>query len=284
MTATILDGRAMAKEMRDDLARRVAVFGAWHTHTPTLGVVHVYSDPSAERYVRSLQIACNRVGMNFKYFMLHRTATQTELETAIRGLSADPDVDGVLIQMPLPNKFDSASAVAALDSRKDIDGVHPTNIGLLNQNKPALVPNTPAGGLLILRRYGIEIEGRDAVVIGRSPVVGGPMSILLLNNQATVEICHRFTRNLPDKVKRADIVVTAAGKIGLVNGEMLKPGAVVIDFGINVRPDGTICGDVDFESAVQVAGAITPVPGGTGPVTTMVLLDNVLKAAMATRK
>jgi methylenetetrahydrofolate dehydrogenase (NADP+)/methenyltetrahydrofolate cyclohydrolase len=169
--------------------------------------------------------------------------------------------------MPLPANFDSAAAVRCLDPHKDIDGVHPNNIGLLNQNKPSLVPNTPAGGMLIMRRYGIEIEGRDAVVIGRSPVVGGPMSIMLLNSHATVEICHRFTRNLAEKVRRADIVVTAAGRIGLINGEMLKPGAVVIDFGI----------------AVQGAGAITPVPGGTGPVTTMVLLENVLKAAVAAR-
>ena len=283
MSATILDGRALAKEMREALTHKVSAFGAEHRHTPTLGVIHVYGDPSAERYVRSLQVWCNRVGMNFKYFLLHHTTTQAELETAIRGLSADADVDGVLIQLPLPAKFDSATAVACLDPSKDIDGVHPNNIGLLNQNKPALVPNTPAGGMLIMRHYGIEIEGRDAVVIGRSPVVGGPMSILLMNNHATVEICHRFTRNLPEKIKRADIVVTAAGRIGLVTGEMLKPGAVVIDFGINVRPDGSICGDVDYESAVQVAGAITPVPGGTGPVTTMVLLENVLKAAIAAR-
>ncbi|NTW02994.1 MAG: bifunctional 5,10-methylenetetrahydrofolate dehydrogenase/5,10-methenyltetrahydrofolate cyclohydrolase [Oscillochloris sp.] len=282
MAATILDGRALAREMREDLIVRVAGFVAQHNHTPTLGVVHVYGDRSAERYVRSLQISCNRVGMNFKYFLLHHTATQRELEKAIAMLSADPDVDGVLIQMPLPAKYDSAAAVFNLDHRKDIDGVHPINVGLLNQGKPSLVPNTPAGGMLLIERYGIELNGRDVVMIGRSAIVGGPMSTMMLNAQATVEICHRFTRNLPEKVRRADIVVTAAGKIGLVTGEMLKPGATIIDFGINVRTDGTICGDVDFASAVEVAGAITPVPGGTGPVTTMVLLDNVLKAAIAT--
>lgn len=282
MPATVLDGRAMAREMREDLSLRVAAYVAQHNHTPTLGVIHVYGDRSAERYVRSLQISCNRVGMNFKYFLLHHTATQYELEKAIHMLSTDPDVDGVLIQMPLPLKYDSAAAVSRLDHRKDIDGVHPINVGLLNQNKPSLVPNTPAGGILILERYGIELAGRDAVVIGRSAIVGGPMSTMLLNAEATVEICHRASRNLADKVRRADIVITAAGKIGLVTGDMLKPGATIIDFGINVRPDGTICGDVDYASAFEVAGAITPVPGGTGPVTTMVLLNNVLKAAIAT--
>ena len=284
MSAVILDGRALAREMRDDLVRRVAAFSDRHQHTPTLGVVHVFGDPSADWYVRSLQNACNRVGMNFKYYMLHKTSTQTELEQAIRGLSNDAEIDGIIIQMPLPAKFDSAAAVAYLDPIKDIDGVHPINVGLLNQNKPSLVPNTPAGGMLLLEHYGIELEGLDAVVIGRSAIVGGPMATLLLNKSATVEICHRFTRNLPDKVKRADIVVTAAGKPGLVTGEMLKPGAVIIDFGINEVGQGKIVGDVDFESAVKVAGAITPVPGGTGPVTTMVLLNNVLKAALATHQ
>ncbi|EFO80033.1 methenyltetrahydrofolate cyclohydrolase [Oscillochloris trichoides DG-6] len=282
MAAMVLDGRALAREMRDDLSLRVAAYVAQHYHTPTLGVIHVYGDRSAERYVRSLQISCNRVGMNFKYYLLHHTATQRELESAIYTFSADPNVDGIIIQMPLPIKYDSAAAVGQLDHRKDIDGVHPINVGLLNQNKPSLVPNTPAGGMLILERYGIELAGRDAVVIGRSAIVGGPMSTMLLNAEATVEICHRATRNLADKVRRADVVVTAAGKIGLVTGDMLKPGATVIDFGINVRPDNTICGDVDYASAFEVAGAITPVPGGTGPVTTMVLLNNVLKAAIAT--
>jgi methylenetetrahydrofolate dehydrogenase (NADP+)/methenyltetrahydrofolate cyclohydrolase len=282
MTAVVLNGRALAREMREDLSLRVAAYVAQHNHTPTLGVIHVYGDKSAERYVRSLQISCNRVGMNFKYFLLHHTATQRELENAIHTFSADVNVDGVLIQMPLPAKYDSAAAVFRLDHRKDIDGVHPINVGLLNQGKPSLVPNTPAGGMLLLHRYGIELDGRDVVMIGRSAVVGGPMSTMMMNAQATVEICHRFTRNLPDKVRRADIVVTAAGKIDLVTGDMLKPGATVIDFGINVRADGTICGDVHYASAFEVAGAITPVPGGTGPVTTMVLLDNVLKAAMAT--
>ncbi|MEI7770171.1 MAG: bifunctional 5,10-methylenetetrahydrofolate dehydrogenase/5,10-methenyltetrahydrofolate cyclohydrolase [Chloroflexales bacterium] len=282
MAAIVLNGRALARELREDLSLRVAAYVAQHNHTPTLGVIHVYGDKSAERYVRNLQVSCNRVGMNFKYFLLHHTATQRELENAIHTFSADVNVDGVLIQMPLPVKYDSAAAVSRLDHRKDIDGVHPINVGLLNQGKPSLVPNTPAGGMLILERYGIEVAGRDVVMIGRSAIVGGPMSTMLLNAEATVEICHRATRNLADKVRRADIVVTAAGKVDLVMGDMLKPGATVIDFGINVRPDGTMCGDVNYASAFEVAGAITPVPGGTGPVTTMVLLDNVLKAAIAT--
>jgi methylenetetrahydrofolate dehydrogenase (NADP+)/methenyltetrahydrofolate cyclohydrolase len=188
-------------------------------------------------------------------------------------------VDGVIVQMPLPAHLNPTSAIGALDPRKDVDGLHPLNLGRLAQGLPALVPNTPAGGIELLRRYAVPLAGRKAVVVGRSNVVGKPMALLLLQEQATVTICHSRTPDLAAEVRQGDIVVVAAGRAGLVTGAMLKPGTVVVDFGINVDAEGKLRGDVNFEEASAVAGAITPVPGGTGPVTTMMLLRNTLQAA-----
>ena len=197
----------------------------------------------------------------------------------LRELSADRAISGILIQLPLPADLVSTSAIAQLDPRKDVDGVHPISAGLLAQGLPGLLPNTPAGGMELLRRNGIPLAGKRAVVIGRSNIVGKPMALLLLQENATVTIAHSRTPDLAGVVREAEIVVAAVGRAGLITGAMLRSGAVVVDFGINVLDHGAMVGDVDFASAAEVAGAITPVPGGTGPVTNVMLLRNVLRAA-----
>jgi methylenetetrahydrofolate dehydrogenase (NADP+)/methenyltetrahydrofolate cyclohydrolase len=278
MTATILDGRALAKTLREELRAEVQAYAATGV-VPTLAVVQVAGDAASERYVRSIQKACADVGIAFVHRLLPADADQATLESSVRGLSADPAISGVLIQLPLPAGLASAGAIAQLDSRKDVDGVHPLSAGLLAQGLPCLVPNTPAGGMELLRRNGITLAGKRAVVVGRSNIVGKPMALLLLQEHATVTIAHSRTPDLAEVVRAADIVVAAVGRAGLITGAMLRPGAIVVDFGINVLEDGAMAGDVDFASAAEVAGAITPVPGGTGPVTNVMLLRNVLQAA-----
>lgn len=279
MAALILDGRALAKELRERLATQVAAFTNQRGNPPLLAVVNVEGNLAAERYVRSLERACGQVGITFRYSPLAPDCAQKQLERRLEMLSGDHFVDGLMIQLPVPARFDTPEAVRYIDQHKDVDGVNPVNAGLLFQGHPYLVPNTPAGGMLLLKHYGIDLAGKHAVVVGRSAIVGQPMAGMLLNEHATVTICHKRTVDLPSMVRQGDIVVTAAGVAGLVTGVMLKPGAIVIDFGINVLADGRVVGDVEFGSACEVAQAITPVPGGTGPVTTMLLLQNVLRAA-----
>jgi methylenetetrahydrofolate dehydrogenase (NADP+) / methenyltetrahydrofolate cyclohydrolase len=279
MAPLILDGRKLAAELRSLLQASVAEFTARRGTPPLLAVVHIEGNPSAEQYVRSLHRACDQVGMTFRYSPLPANCPQKVLERRLDALSADYSVDGLMIQMPLPRHYDTPEAVRNVGQHKDVDGVNPYNAGLLFQGHPYLVPNTPAGGMLLLQRYGIPLKGKHAVIVGRSPIVGQPMAGMLLNADATVSICHKATVDLPSMVRQGDIVVSAAGVRNLITGAMLKPGAVVIDFGINVTEAGNVVGDVDFASAAEVAGAITPVPGGTGPVTTMLLLQNVLRAA-----
>ncbi len=204
---------------------------------------------------------------------------QAALEASIQALSDDRQISGVLVQMPLPPGLDAQRVIARLDPRKDVDGVHPTNTGRLAQGLPCFVPNTPAGGMELLRRNGIALAGRRAVVVGRSNIVGKPMALLLLAEHATVTIAHSRTPDLAAVLREADLVVAAVGRAGLITGAMLRPGAVVVDFGINVLEGGALVGDVEFASAVEVAGAITPVPGGTGPMTNVMLMRNVLQAA-----
>lgn len=279
MTATILDGRALAKTMRDELRAEIQQFTASRGGAPVLAVVQVAGDAASDSYVRSINKACDAVGITFLHHLLPAGTAQARLEMIVRALSADDTVHGVLLQLPLPKDLDATGAIAQLDPRKDVDGVTPTSAGLLAQGLPSLLPNTPAGGMELLRRNGIELAGRRAVVIGRSNIVGKPMALLLLREHATVTIAHSRTRDLAAVAREADIVAAAVGRAGIITGGMLKPGAVVVDFGINVLDDGRMVGDVDFESAAMVAGAITPVPGGTGPVTNVMLLRNVLQAA-----
>jgi methylenetetrahydrofolate dehydrogenase (NADP+) / methenyltetrahydrofolate cyclohydrolase len=260
MAPLLLDGRVLAQELKAELLAAGADVAATLGAPPRLAVVQVAGDAASDWYVRE--------------------TTQEELEAAIRAASADPTVSGVIVQLPLPRHLSATAATQALDPRKDVDGLHPVNAGWLAQGLPSLVPNTPAGGLALLDRHGIEVAGKHAVIVGRSNVVGKPLAMLLLARHATVTICHSRTPDLGAMLKDADIVAAAVGQAGLVRGEMLKPGAVVLDFGINVVGEGgEVVGDVDWASASAVAGAITPVPGGTGPVTNMMLLRNTLTAA-----
>lgn len=275
MAAMILDGRALAKALREEIRADVQAM----PQAPSLAVVRVAGDEASARYLRTIRKGCEEVGIGFAAHELPAETSQVELEALIAALSADAAVSGIMLQAPLPKHLDTGAAVARLDPRKDVDGVHPHSAGLLALGLPGLVPNTPAGGIELLRRYGVPIEGRRAVVVGRSAVVGKPMALLLLQEHATVTICHSRTRDLAAVVREAEIVVAATGKAGLITGAMLRPGAAVVDFGVNVLADGSLVGDVDFASAAEVAGAITPVPGGTGPMTNVMLLRNVLKAA-----
>lgn len=279
MPATILDGRSLAKTIREELRSQIEEFKTSSGLVPTLAVVQVAGDPASERYVRSIRKSCDDAGVTFVERQLPADTSQATLEAILQDLSADRAISGVLLQLPLPAGFSSSEAVARIDPRKDVDGVHPYNAGLLALGLPCLVPNTPAGGMELLHRNNITLAGKRAVVVGRSAVVGKPMALLLLQEHATVTICHSRTPDIAAVVREAEIVVAAVGRAGLITGAMLRPGAVVIDFGINVREDGSVVGDVDFASAAEVAAAITPVPGGTGPLTNVMLLRNVLQAA-----
>ena len=280
MSATILDGRSLAKTLREELRAELQTFSATTGAPPALAVVQVAGDAASERYVRSIRKSCADVGIGFVERLLPANTPQATLEATMEQLSADDRVSGVILQQPLPAGLSATGAIARLDPRKDVDGAHPYNVGLLALDRPRLIPSTPAGGMELLRRYGIALRGKRAVVVGRSAIVGKPMALLLLREHATVTISHSRTPDLAAVVREAEVVAVAVGRAGLITGAMLRPGAVVIDFGINVLADGTLAGDVDFASASEVAGAITPVPGGTGPLTNVMLLRNVLRAAI----
>jgi len=279
MTATLLDGKELSKAMRAEIAQAVASFKSrWNT-VPALAVVRAGEDPASVSYARAIAKAFEGAGMAFQLHALSESASQDDIVRLVAQLSADPQVHGIMVQEPLPKGVDGAAVVAALSPAKDVDGVHPENAGRLLQDAGEyFVPATPAGGMEILRRYNVPLKGARAVVVGRSNIVGKPMACLLLHQHATVTICHSRTVDLGSVTREADILVAAVGKARLITGNMIKPGAVVIDFGVNFV-DGAMVGDVDFDSAVAVAGAITPVPGGTGPMTNIMLMQNTLQAA-----
>jgi methylenetetrahydrofolate dehydrogenase (NADP+)/methenyltetrahydrofolate cyclohydrolase len=283
MSATILDGKALAQELRAGAKDEIAALADSLGRAPMLAVVQVEGDAASSRYVRSLEKLCAAAGAGFRLDLLPADVAQQALLDTIGGLNADPAVDGILLQLPLPGHLDQSSAVLAIDHRKDVDGVHPINAGLLAQGRAALIPNTPAGGMALLRRYEVELRGKRAAVVGRSAIVGRPMALLLLQADATVTICHSRTPDLGAVLRECDVVCVAAGRPGLVTAEMIKPGAVVVDFGTNVSESGGLVGDVDFDGVSAVAGAITPVPGGTGPVTNAILLRNLITAARQPR-
>jgi methylenetetrahydrofolate dehydrogenase (NADP+) / methenyltetrahydrofolate cyclohydrolase len=273
-----LEGAPIADEIRTAVAEDVASFTTANGRPPVLAVVIVGRDAPSTVYLERILRGCAKVGIEAAFVELEGEATEAAVVDTIRTLNADPAVDGVIVQMPLPPTIRLRSVVDVIDPAKDIDGIHPLNAGLLRLGYDGFLPATAHAAVEILRRSGVEIAGRDATVIGRSAVVGMPAAFLLVREDATVTVCHSRTRNLAAHVARADIVVVAAGHPGLVTGAMLKPGAVVVDVGINVV-DGKIVGDVDFESASRVASAITPVPGGVGPLTNALLLTHLIRAA-----
>jgi len=279
MTASIIDGRQVASEVRAGVARRVDERAAEGHRAPGLAVVLVGSDPASSIYVRNKRRACDEAGIRSFSFDLDADTPQHELLERIDALNADPEVDGILVQLPLPDHINSGTVIERIDPAKDVDGFHPYNIGRLAQRIPVLRPCTPRGVMNLLDHTGEEIKGRDAVIVGASNIVGRPMALELLMAGATVTVCHRFTRDLAEQVGRADLVVAAAGKPGLVQGEWIREGAIVIDVGMNRLEDGALCGDVGFDAAAERASWITPVPGGVGPMTVATLLHNTLLAA-----
>lgn len=279
MTATIIDGKHVSQEIRKRVARETEEL-AKTGRRPGLATVLVGEDPASAVYVRNKNKTCGEVG--FRSFEHHLPAEtkESELLKLVDDLNRNPDVNGILVQLPLPKQIDSNKVLQAIDPRKDVDGFHPVNIGRLLTGDTAFAPCTPAGIIELLDFYRIGIEGKNAVVVGRSNIVGKPAALLLLHRHATVTICHSRTRDLPAVTRSADLLVAAIGKPAFVTGDMIKEDAVVIDVGVN-RVDGKLVGDVLFEEAVKKASYITPVPGGVGPMTIAMLMDNTLKAFKA---
>ena len=281
--ARIIDGKATAAALRAEIGREVAAIKAARCIVPGLHVVLVGEDPASKVYVASKEKLAVEVGMNSVAHRLPAETTEAELLAKLAELNADDSVDGILVQLPLPKHINTGRIIDAIDPAKDVDGLHPINAGLLAGGKNGLVPCTPLGCMLLLKQALPSLSGLDAVVIGRSELVGRPVAQLLLQADCTVTIAHSRTRDLPGVVKRADIVVAAVGRPRMVKGDWIRPGVTVIDVGINRMPDGKLAGDVDFAEAVNVAGAITPVPGGVGPMTIACLLKNTLTAFHARR-
>jgi methylenetetrahydrofolate dehydrogenase (NADP+) / methenyltetrahydrofolate cyclohydrolase len=283
MTATIIDGKAVAAQVRARVAREVRELVACDAgRAPGLATVLASDDPASEIYVSRKRKLTEEVGMRSIHHRLAADAPPQELLELVERLSRDPDVDGILVQLPLPAQHDQDEVIARIDPAKDVDGLTATSAGLLAQGRPRLVPCTPRGVLELLRSAGIELAGAEAVIVGRSILVGRPLAALLLNANATVAVCHSQTADLAAACRRADVLVAAVGSPRLIRSGMVKPGAAVIDVGTN-RTDEGLVGDVDFDSVREVAGAVTPVPGGVGPMTIAMLLDNTLQAARARR-
>ena len=292
MPAKVIDGKAVAEQIRAEVAQAVAARLAAGKSRPGLATVLVGENPASQSYVKSKQKACAEVGIASFGHELPADTSQTDLEALVNSLSADPQINGILVQLPLPAGLDEERVLNAVALHKDVDGFHPVNIGRLAQKgrEPLFVPCTPAGVMYLLQRELPSLEGVNAVVLGRSNIVGMPVALLLVRANATVTICHSRTQNLPEVVRQADVLVAAVGKPEMVRGDWVKPGAVVIDVGINrvedaSRPRGyRLVGDVAYAEVAQVAGAITPVPGGVGPLTIAMLLRNTLHAAELTEK
>jgi methylenetetrahydrofolate dehydrogenase (NADP+)/methenyltetrahydrofolate cyclohydrolase len=280
VAARLIDGKAVAAKVRERVRTDVAAYTAEAGRVPTLATVLVGEDPASEIYVRNKHRACEEAGMRSVHHGLAAETTQAELLEVVASLRFDEDVDGILVQLPVPRQIDPDAVVAAIDPAKDVDGLTPVNAGLLAHGVPGLVPCTPAGVLELLRHEGVELEGAEAVVVGRSKLVGVPVARLLLAANATVTVCHSRTRELDATCARADVLVAAVGVPELLGADAVKPGATVIDVGVNRTEDG-LRGDVDFEAASARAAAITPVPGGVGPMTIAMLLVNTLQAARA---
>ncbi|MBQ7540967.1 MAG: bifunctional methylenetetrahydrofolate dehydrogenase/methenyltetrahydrofolate cyclohydrolase FolD [Clostridia bacterium] len=278
--AKIIDGKQISSAMLDTVAAEVAALKAQNIE-PCLAVILVGEDPASQVYVRNKQRACERVGIRSVSHILPVDTTQQELLDLIGSLNADPSVHGILCQLPLPAHLDAQQLLLAIAPEKDVDAFHPVNVGKITIGNAKLLPCTPAGVMEMLRYEGISPAGKHCVVLGRSNIVGKPMALLLLAADGTVTVCHSKTPDLAAETRRADILVSAVGKRGLITADMVKPGAVVIDVSINRGEDGKLCGDADFEAVSRVASAVTPVPGGVGPMTIAMLMRNTVTAAKA---
>ncbi len=279
MSAKIIDGRAIAAEIRQNVKQRVEKRLAEGVRAPGLAVILIGQDPASQIYVNNKRKACDEVGFISKSYDLATDTTQEEVLRLIDQLNDDKAIDGILVQLPLPQQINPESLIDRIHPDKDVDGFHPYNVGRLTQRIPLLRPCTPYGIMTLLEHTGIPLQGQEAVVVGASNIVGRPMGLELLLAGCTVTTCHRFTQNLSSHVQRADIVVVGVGKPGIVKGEWIKPGAIVIDVGINRTEEGKLVGDIDFDAATKRAGWITPVPGGVGPMTIATLLQNTLYVA-----
>ncbi len=278
MSAHILDGKALAQSLRQRIQAQVATWQAEGRRAPGLAVILVGNDPASEVYVRNKRAACEAAGLTSRHHHLPATTPQADLLALIETLNADPTVDGILVQLPLPPHMDSEAIIERIDPAKDVDGFHPYNMGRLALRLPLLRPCTPRGIMALLGTTGVELRGCQAVVVGASNIVGRPIALELLLAGATVTVCHRFTRDLAAQVGAAELLVAAVGKPHLLPGAWVRPGAIVIDVGINRLPDGRLVGDVEPDAARERAAWMTPVPGGVGPMTVAMLLQNTLDA------
>jgi len=279
MGAQVLDGKAVAAEVRAQVKMAVDARRAAGERPPGLAVVLVGENPASQVYVRNKRAACAEVGFHSLLHELPASTSQSELLALIDALNTDPVIDGILVQLPLPEQIDAEAVIERILPTKDVDGFHPYNVGRLSLRMPVLRPCTPKGVMTLLERTGQPLEGLDAVVIGQSNIVGRPMALELLAARCTITVCHSRTKALADKARAADVLVVATGRARMVPGDWIKPGALVIDVGMNRDEHGKLCGDVDFEAARERAGWITPVPGGVGPMTIASLLENTLQAA-----
>lgn len=274
-----IDGKAISAAIRAEIKKECAAFVAERGYAPGLSVVIVGEDPASQVYVRNKARACEEVGFTSHVYALPASTTEEELLALVDRLNADPSVHGILVQLPLPKHLNETAVLLRIDPKKDVDAFHPYNVGQLTIGTPAFLPCTPAGVMELLRRSGVDPSGKHCVVVGRSNIVGKPMALLLLAANGTVTVCHSRTRNLADVTRTADILVVAIGRAKFITADMVKPGAVVIDVGMDRDENGKLCGDVDFAAVEPVASAITPVPGGVGPMTITMLLRNTLTAA-----
>ncbi len=280
MTATLIDGKAVSQQVRAEVHDEIEAWVAGGGRRPGLATVLVGEDPASAVYVRNKQKACGEVGIEGFAYDLPADSTQEQVVELLAELNADERVSGILLQLPTPPHIDGSHLTTLIDAAKDVDGLTPVSAGLLAKGLPGLRPCTPAGVIELLKRYDVPLEGAEAVIVGRSDLVGKPVAALLLAENATVTTCHSRTRDLDEVCRRADVLIAAVGRAEMVKGSWVKPGATVIDVGIN-RTDAGLAGDVEFASAVEVAGKITPVPGGVGPMTIAMLLGNTLAAAKA---
>jgi len=279
MAAQLIDGKKISQQRIEAVAQAVKARQEKGLHTPCLAVVLVGDDPASAVYVRNKKLTCQKSGIESRSYELPSETTQDDLLKLVDELNSDPAVDGILVQLPLPAHIDSQAVLERIEPHKDVDGFHPYNVGRLVVKMPLMRPCTPKGVMTLLEAYGIDPKGKKAVVVGASNIVGRPQALELLLSRATVTICHSATQNLADEVAAADILVVGVGIPNFVKGEWVKPGAVVIDVGINRLDDGSLCGDVEFDVAKERASMITPVPGGVGPMTIATLLENTLHAA-----